>query len=278
MQKDGLACPSMREGQRARASSASEDDPRPWSKYGESGDHSSTQGLSSDDLEAEPVMKRSQRFSSSFSFGEDPESKSEDTEELTHKNPNGVTELVEADLAGTHVPLEEPDTSQRSGVFRPQDLWLAVTRCLSRRWPPCLSINRPSKQLALQMDVDQSADTQSSVSSEISNQSSSSSSSSDDSNVVKPEKEEVKSRGVKRGPPPLRWISRSSPRLPRDRQASDSLIASIMLEKEMFLWIELVDTGEERDDQRYRAEWRMSERTRELAEGVWLSRSQKTMT
>lgn len=228
-------------------------------------------------------MKRSERFSCSFSFGEDAGSTNEDVgEEVKNSNGGAVAELVEAESAENHMQPEQPrsvcEASElpRSGVFRPQDVWLAVTRCLSRRWPPCLSINRPSsRKLPLRMDPDQSADPQSSLSSESTNESSSSSSPPEDGNPVKHEKEEVRSKGVKSGPPPLRGISRSSPRLPRARQASDSLFASMIVERELFLWIELIDTGEERDDQRYRAEWKMSERTRALAEGVWLSRSPK---
>ncbi|XP_049890190.1 uncharacterized protein LOC126383654 isoform X1 [Epinephelus moara] len=280
----------MRKGQRASSSSESEENQRS-ADYKE---QSSPRGCSSDedsssdsDVEAESAMKRSQRFSSSFSFGEDDQlqSKNEDRdEELSPKNSNGVTELVEAELAAECQRLENRnvfcDTNHppRSGLFRPQQLWLAMTRCLALRWPPCLSINRQSsRKLAYQVDLDQSEDTQSSVSSESTNESSSSTSSGDDGEVtlVKHEEEEVRSRGVKSGPPTCRGISRSTPRLPRARQATDSVLASLILEKEMFLRIELVDSGTERDDLRYRAEWKLSERTKELAEGVWLSRSQK---
>lgn len=236
-------------------------------------------------------MKRSQRFSSSFSFGEDPQhqSNNEDREEeMSLKNSNGipVTELVEADLATGCMRLDRQDTfcdtnqPPRSGLFRPQELWLAMTRCLSLRWPPCLSINRQSnRKLAYQVHLDQSEDTQSYVSSESTNETSSSTSTPEDRDValVKHEEEEVRSRGVKSGPPRRHGVSRSSPRLPKARQATDSVLASMVLEKEMFLRIELVDSGDEREDLRYRAEWKLSERTKELAEGVWLSRSQKMM-
>ncbi|XP_042290552.1 dystrobrevin binding protein 1b isoform X1 [Thunnus maccoyii] len=288
----------MRKGQRASRSSESEEHQQPQSKDKLSIDQSSTHGCSSDedlssdsDVEAQSVMKRSQRFSSSFSFGEDqqPQSKDEDREEeLSPKTSNGVpvAELVKAELAEECIQLEKLDTFRetdqppRSNLFRPQELWLAMTRCLSLRWPPCLSINRQSnRKLAFQVDLDQSADTQSSASSKSTNESSSSTFPSDERNVtlVKDEKEEVKSREVKSGPAPLRGISHSSPRVPRARQTSDSVLASVILDKEMFLSIELVDAGEERDDLRYWAEWKLSERTKELAEGVWLSRSQKMM-
>lgn len=234
-------------------------------------------------------MKRSQRFNSSFSFGEDQQlqSKNEDRrEELLPKSSNGVsvTELVEAELAAEYVQLDKQDTFRdineppRSSLFRPHKLWLAVTRCLSLRWPPCLSINRQSnRKLVYQVDHDQSEDTQSSVSTDSTNERSSSTSTSDDRDMtlVKHEEEEHRSRWVKSGPLALHRVSHSSPRLPRARQAADSFLASMILEKEMFLRIELVDSGEERDDLRYRAEWKLSERTKELAEGVWLSRSLK---
>lgn len=233
-------------------------------------------------------MKRSQRFSSSFSFEEDQQlqSSNEDREQPSPKSPNGVpaAALVETELAAECTRLEKQDNfcgkneMPRSGLFRPQELWLAVTRCLSLRWPPCLSISRQSsRKLAFQLDLDRSEDTQSSLSSESTNESPSSASTSDDREVTlrKHEEEEVKTRGVISRPPQRHGVSRSSPRLPRARQATDSLLASMVLEKEMFLRVELVDSGEERDDLRYRAEWKLSERTKELAEGVWLSRSQK---
>lgn len=292
--RSGLACPSMRKGQRASSSSESEENQQPWSK--DSNNPSSPHGCSSSedsssdyDVEEETVMKRSQRFSSSFSFGEDQQlqPKNEDREEeLLPKNSGGVpvTEPVETESAEECIRLEKQDTFSdineppRSGLFRPQELWLAVTRCLSLRWPPCLSISRQSsRKLAYQVEHDQSEDTQSSVSFDSTNESSSSTCTLDDrdTTLVKCEEEEDRSRGVKCGPPPRRGISCSSPRLPRARQAADSVLASMILEKEMFLRIELVDSGEERDDLRYRAEWKLSERTKELAEGVWLSRSLK---
>lgn len=297
-QKEGLVCPSMRRGQRASNSSESEGNQRPQSKDELSIEQPSTYGclsdedLSSDsDVEAESLMKRSQRFSCSFSFGENQQLQSKDEEreeELSPNTSNGVpvTELVEVELAEGCTQPEKLDTfcgknqTPRSNLFRPQELWLSMTRCLSLRWPPCLSINRQSnRKLAFQVDLDQSADTKSSASSESTNESSSSTFPSEERNVrlVEHEREEVKSRVVKSGPPPLRGISHSSPRVPRARQTSDSVLASMILDKEMFLKIELVDAGEERDDLRYRAEWKLSERTKELAEGVWLSRSQKMM-
>ncbi|XP_060915127.1 uncharacterized protein LOC132990751 [Labrus mixtus] len=286
----------MRKGHRASSSSESDENQQQQSK--DSSSPSSPCGSSLDedsssdsDVEAEGVMKRSQRFSSSFSLEEDNQlqPKDEDSDdELSQKNSNGVpiTEQVEAELAAECVLLEKQDTfcdtiqPPRSGLFRPQELWLAVTRCLSLRWPPCLSINRQtSRKLAYQADLDQSEDTQSTLSSDSTNESSSNTSTSDDRDVTsaKPEEKEVKTRGVKSGPARFLGISRSSPRLPRAKQATDSVLASMILEKEMFLRIELVDSGDEREDLRYRAEWKLSERTKELAEGVWLSRSQKLM-
>ncbi|CAJ1083454.1 dystrobrevin binding protein 1b isoform X1 [Xyrichtys novacula] len=288
----------MRKGQ--RASSSSESDENQQLRSDGSSDRSSPSESSSDEgsssppftMEAEGVMKRSQRFSSSFSLEEDNQlqPKDEDSEdESSPQNPNGVpiTEQVEAESGAESVLLEKKQDSycdrnipQRSGLFRPQELWLAVTRCLSLRWPPCLSINRQTnRKLAYQMDLDQSEDTQSSGSSDSTNDSSSSLSTSDDRDVTstKHEEKEVKSKGVKSGPARFLGISRSSPRLPKAKQATDSVLASMILEKEMFLRIELVESGDEREDLRYRAEWKLSERTKELAEGVWLSRSQKLM-
>ncbi|XP_044026629.1 dystrobrevin binding protein 1b isoform X1 [Siniperca chuatsi] len=281
----------MRKGQRASSSSESEDNQ--WPQLKNSKDQSSPRGCSSDedsfsdsDVETERTMKRSQRFSRSFSFGEDHQLQSKNENgDHSPKNSNGVpvTELVEAELAEC-MRLEKRDTfcdtnqPPRSGLFRPQELWLAMTRCLSLRWPPCLSINRQSnRKLAYQVDLDQSEDTQSSISSESTDESSSSTSTSDDRDVTLVKHEEVRSRGVKSCPPPCRGVSRSSPRLLRSRQATDSVLASMILEKEIFLRIELVDSGDEREDLRYRAEWKLSERTKELAEGVWHSRSQKLM-
>lgn len=283
----------MRKGQRASSSSDSDENQRPWSK--DPKEQSSPHGCSSDedsvsgsDAEAGSAMKRSQRFSSSFSFGEDEQlqPRNEDREEASPKGSNGVavTAPVEAESPAECTRPEKQgnlcgqNETPRSGLFRPQEIWLAVTRCLSLRWPPCLSISRQSsRKLAFQVDLDRSEDSQSSLSSESTNESPSSASTSDDREVTsgKQEEEQVKSRGVKSRPPPRHGVSRSSPRLPRARQATDSLLASMVLEKEMFLRIELVDSGDERDDLRYRAEWKLSERTKELAEGVWLSRSQK---
>lgn len=290
--RSGLACPSMRKGQRASSSSESEESQQPWSRDSRLSSHgcSSAEDSSSDyDVEPESVMKRSQRFNSSFSFGEDQQlqSMNEDRrEELLPNSSNGVpvTELVEAELAAECVRLEKQDTFSdineppRSSLFRPHKLWLAVTRCISLRWPPCRSINRENnRKLAYQVDHDQSEDTQLSVSTDSTNESSSCTSTSDDRDMtlVKHEEQEDRSRWVNSGSLAPHGVSHSSPRLPRARQAADSVLASMILEKEMFLRIELVDSGEERDDLRYRAEWKLSERTKELAEGVWLSRSLK---
>lgn len=281
---EGRVCPITRKAKRTRSSSESEENQQPKSTDHE--DQSPPRGRSPDkdsssdsNVETESAMKRSQRFSKSFSFGEDHQlepTKEGREEEPSPKNSKGGTELVEAECMrdafhDTHHP-------PRSGVFRPQALWLAMTRCLSLRWRPCLSINRQTnRKSAYQVDLDQSEDTQSFVSSESTNESSSSTSPSDDRDVTleKRKEEEVRSRGVKSGPAPCRGISRSSPTLPRTRQATDSALASLILEKEMFLRIELVESGAERDALRYRAEWKLSERTKKLAEGVWLSRSQQ---
>lgn len=277
----------MRRGPRASSSSESEENQRPW--LNDSKEQSSPCGCSSgedsssdSDTEPESAMKRSQRFSSSFSFGEDQQLQSrneERDEEQSPKNSNGVpvTEPAETELAVECVRLEKRDANEppRSGLCRPQGLWLAMTRCLSLRWPTCLSISRQNhRKLTYQVDLHQSEDTSLSLSSESTNESSSSTSTWDDREVtVKHQEEEFRSIGVKSVPLTRRGVSRSSPRLPRARQVTDSALASLILEKEMFLRIELVDSGEERDDLRYRAEWKLSERTKELAEGVWLSRS-----
>ncbi|KAM3596971.1 uncharacterized protein V6R79_023712 [Siganus canaliculatus] len=282
----------MRKGQRVSSSSESEDSERSGESV-DCKDESSPSGCSSDedsssdsDVEAGSVMKRSQRFSNSFSFGEAHQTPSRNRDGLSPKSSNGVpiAEHEEAAPAAECIRMEKRETlgtSQppRSGLFRPQDLWLAMTKCLSLRWPPCLSINRQStRKLAYQVDLDQSEDSQSSVSSDSTNESSSSALTSDDRDVmlVKLDEEEVKSKRVKSGPLPRRGISRSSPRVLRARQATDSFLASMILEKETFLRIELVDSGDERGDLRYRAEWKLSEKTKELAEGVWLSRNKQS--
>lgn len=297
-QKEEFACQTMRKGQRASSSSDDGEKQRSWSKDGDSKDGCSLRGSSSDedtaadsDVEAECVMKRSQRFSRSFSFGEEqqPQSKNKDRANgHSPKDSNGVpvAELEESELVAEGVHLDKQDsfcgTSQppRPSLFRPQELWLSMMRCLSLRWPPCLSLNKQSdRKVAYQVDLDQSEDTQSSDSSISTNGNSTSTSTSDKRDValVESKEEEVRARVDNNGPAPARVISRSSPRLPRVRQASDSVLASASLEKEMFLRIELVDMGEESGDLCYRADWRLSERTKELAQGVWLSRSQKLM-
>ncbi|KAG8005336.1 hypothetical protein GBF38_011340 [Nibea albiflora] len=285
----------MRKGQMTSSSSESEESQGPRSK--DSKDHSSPCGLSSDedlssdsDMEAEQVIKRSKRFNTSFRFGVNHQlqAKSEDGVEELNSNGVPITELVEADLDAECAQPEKRDTfcdtdqPSRSGSFRPQALWLAMRRCLSLRWPPCLSVNRQTnRKLAYQVNLDHLEDTHSSLSSETTNESSSSTSLDDRDVMLSKHKEEevkeVKNRGVKSGPPPCRWVSHSSPRLQRARQPADSVLASMILEKETFLRIELIDSGDEGEDLRYRAEWKLSERTKELAEGVWLSRSQKLM-
>ncbi|CAF93368.1 unnamed protein product [Tetraodon nigroviridis] len=157
----------------------------------------------------------------------------------------------------------------RSCLFRPQQLWLAVTRCLTLRWLPGLTVSGPTGgKLAHPVGADQSEDRGSPDSS--TNESSSWTSSSD----VKQDDEEVKSRSL---PARGRGMSCTTSRLPRVRQAPDPALASVILERETFLKIELVDSGEEREDARYWAEWKLSDRAKELAEGVWLSKSPRAM-
>lgn len=275
----------MRRGQRASCSSESEEHQRPWSI--DSDDQFTPSGCSSDEdssVSDAEAMKRSQRFSGSFSFEEDQQlnSKNEGREEEPRTScPLSVSEVVESELATSCMRAEKRemvcDTNRpRPSLFRPQGLWLAMTRCLSLRW---LSTSRQTnRKLVYQVDLDQSEDTQSSVSSD-STRESSGSSICDDKNVslLRHKEEDVSSRRVKNVPPPRRGISHSSPRLPRTRRASDLVLASMILEREMFLRVELVDSGEAGGDLRYRAEWKLSDRRRELAEGVWLSRSQKVI-
>ncbi|KAF7665244.1 hypothetical protein LDENG_00150300 [Lucifuga dentata] len=258
-------------------------------KNNDSKNQSSPHGCSSDDdslsesdMEAENTMKRSHRFSSSFSVGEaqQPQSRNEDRQdEELPKSSYGkpVTELVTESMRRQQQDANQPS---RSGVFRPQELWLAMTKCFSLWWPPRLSINTQSdRKLAYQVDLNQSEETQSSDSSETTNGSSTSTSILDKIDVALAEndQEDVGHRVVKNRPPPRQGLSRSCSRLLQSRQASDSLLALLSLEKDMFLRIELVDTRQESDDLSYRAEWKLSERTNELAEGVWLSRNQRLM-
>lgn len=229
-------------------------------------------------------MKRSQRFSGSFSFEDDQQQLSTDDEkegETSAPNyPEGSKEVIEskptADLKKNENNVVICDSNQRrSDIFRPQHLWLAMTRCLSLRW---MSNSRQNSwKSACKGDHDQYEDTQSSVSSDATNDSSSTSSASDDKDAQLSKPKDISNRGGKTGPPPRRGISQSCPRLPRTRQATDLGLASVILEKETFLRIELVDSGDERDDLRYRAEWTLSEKTEDLAEGVWLSQSHKVV-
>ncbi|KAG7500252.1 hypothetical protein JOB18_013161 [Solea senegalensis] len=115
-------------------------------------------------------MKRSQRFSSSFSFEEDqqPQPKTEDKEEdeeLSSKNSNGVpvAELVETELAAECLRLETRDNfCDRNDT----------------------SSRQSNRELIYQLDLDQSEDTLSSLSCESPNESSSSTSPSDDRQVT----------------------------------------------------------------------------------------------
>lgn len=268
-------CQSMRRDQRARSCSDFEED---------SDDRESSCGCSSDeyssslsDLEEENAMKRSQRFCRSFSLGEDQQPRNEEECSSVTSDEASPAEVVESDVRTESMQMEKKKTvcemnQTRSGLFRPQGLWLAVARCLSLPW---LSISRQSKRkLAYQVDLDQSEETQASASSASTNDSSSSSSPSGDREKPKQEQEDV---GGRTGRPLRQGVSRSSPRVQRARQMTDSVWASMVLDKEMFLRVELVDSGKEGDDIRYRAEWTLSERTKELADGVWISKTQKVI-
>lgn len=242
-------------------------------------------------------MKRSRGFSTSFSFAEeDPEQQEQQSEGEDDggdgKNfNNSVPVVVVPPLreAGEEPQVEESRTlsdqtqPQRSGLFKPQQLWLAVSRCLSLRWPPCLSISRQSNA-KLAYRLDRAEDGQSSLSSGSTNPTSSSSSSISRSSpvapvLVKQPEKEAQSKAAVRGGIPVarRGISRSTSRLPRARAGTDSALASLLLERETFLRVELVELGDERDESHYRAEWKLSERSRDLAEGVWLSRSPRLL-
>lgn len=226
-------------------------------------------------------MKRSQRFSGSFSFEEDqhihPKDEEEEGEALPPNYTEGPKEVAAKAAAADFKQMETNlvicgSNQPRSDIFRPQQLWQAMTRCLSFRWT---SISRQSnRKSAYEGDLNQCDDTQSSVSSDSTNESSSTSSASDDKDAHLSKPEVISNRGGKSGPPPRLGISHSCPRLSRSRLATDLGLASVILEKEMFLRIELVDSGDERDDLRYRAEWTLSERTKDLAGGVWQSQSQ----
>ncbi|KAK7899049.1 hypothetical protein WMY93_019902 [Mugilogobius chulae] len=279
----------MNKGQRATSSTDSEEKQRSDDEDSKDslqhGSSSSAEEISSgSDVLSASRMKRSQGFSCSFSFEEDQQAPSQSGVQTQPQrfSRDPVPELVQSEPAAQCSHPEGQDTCNRqpprSGLFRPQDLWLAVTRCLSIRWPPCLSLNRLDKsnrKLIYQKNCSQSQKSFSSDSLDLANKSSSTiSTSSEDINVTLEKKEEdgSKSREVKRGP---RWgVSRSSPRLPRDRQMSNLLLASMILERDMFLTVELIDRGEEEQDLRYQAEWKLTEKSRELAAGQWLSRTQ----
>lgn len=269
----------MRRGQRASCSSESEEHQRPWST-GSDDDQFTPSGCSSDEdsssaSDAE-AMKRSQRFSGSFSFEEDQQLKSknegrEEEEEARTSCGLSVSELVTSCAKAEKRAIICGANRPRSSLFRPQGLWLAMARCLSLRW---VSMSRQTnRKLVYRVDLDREG-TPSSTSSDSTRESSGSSDSDDkDVSLLRRKAKDVGGGGVKNVPPPRRGISRSSPRVPRTRRASDSVLASMTLEKEMFLRVELVDSGDDGGDLRYRAEWKLSDRRRELAEGVWLSPS-----
>lgn len=276
----------MRRGRRASSSSESEESqrarPQDSIHQPSEGAHSSDEEdpSSHSDVEVRHGMKRSQRFCSSFSFGEDHQSRNEDGVEPSPRSSAAALGLqaMEAEAAAESTRHEKQDRlfhmdrPPRLCLFRPQELWLAVTRCLTLRWPPCLTISRlTGMKLAHRVATDQSEDRGSPDSS--TNESSSWTSSSDDADV-KQDDEEVQSRSV---PARRRGISCTTSRLPRVRQAPDPMLASMILEKETFLRIELVDSGKEREEARYWAEWKLSDQAKALAEGVWLSKSQKPM-
>lgn len=262
------AHPSMRRGLRLSSSSESEGSQRARAEDSihqpsEGGRSSDEEDSSSDsDVEVRHGMKRSQRFCSSFSFGEDDRSRNEDGVE-----PQGSAGAP-ATGPRTQERLFHRKPPPRSCLFRPQELWLAVTRCLTLRWPPCLTVSTGGK-LAPPVGTDQSED-RDPLSDSSTNESSSWTSSSD----VKQDDEEVKSRSL---PARGRGVSCTTSRLPRVRQAPDPTLAAIILEKETFLRIELVDSGEGREDARYWAEWKLLDRAKELAEGVWLPKIPKPM-
>lgn len=285
--------PSDSEGSRdsdSCASSGSSSDPEPESESG-------PESESSSDLDVGArggAMKRSRGFSTSFSFAEDdPQqqqwlSEGDGDDRGGRDNPDhgvpvvvvpALREAEEEPLAG-----ESRTQPQRSGLFRPQQLWLAVSRCLSLRWPPCLSISRlSSAKLACRLDRPEGE--QASLGSASTNRSSSSASSSVYSpssvaaTLAKPLEEGARSKAAGRGGISAlrRGLSRSASGLPRARAAADSALASFILERETFLRVELVESGGERDESHYRAEWKLSERSRDLAEGVWLSRSPRLL-
>lgn len=275
----------MRRGQRASCSSESEEHQRPWST--DSDDQFTPSGCSSDEdsssVSDAEAMKRSQRFSGSFSFEEDQQLKSKNEGREGEARTScglSVSEVVESELVTSCAKAEKRgivcDANRpRSSLFRPQGLWLAMTRCLSLRW---VSMSRQTnRKLVYRVDLDHE-DTQSPTSSDSTRESSGSSDSDDkDVSLLRHKEKDVSGRGVENVPPPRRGISHSSPRVPRTRRASDLVLASTILEKEMFLRVELVDSGDEGGDLRYRAEWKLSDRSRELAEGVWLSRSQNVI-
>lgn len=296
----------MRKGRRASSSSDSEGSRESDSNEssGSSSDRepeSDPESESSSDLDVGArggAMKRSQGFSTSFSFAEDDPQQQQPSEGDCDRGENsdhgGPVEVVPM----LREVEEEPPTAesrtwsdrtqpQRSGLFRPQQLWLAVSRCLSLHWPPCLSIGRLSNA-KLAYGLDRPEDGQLSLSSGSTNRSSTSSYSSSSSiyssssiapTLAKPPGEGDPNRAVGRGGVTAlrRGISRSTSRLPRARAAVDSALASFILERETFLTVELVESGDEHEESHYRAQWKLSEKSRDLAEGVWLSRSPRLL-
>lgn len=244
-------------------------------------EHSSDEEMAVEaDWEGECTMKRSQGFSSSFGFGEKHQEQSNDTDtkdgQAPLKDSNGIsaTVMMELELVAEMEKVDAVCEPPQLSGFRPQELWLSMTRCLSFKWPVCLSLNRQcERKIAYQADLDQSESTPSLDTSDSTNGSSLSTSISDNKDegagLVENRKEEV--RKGRAGP-------FSAPGVPRARLATDSVLGSVWLDREMVLRVELLDMGEESGHRRYRAEWRLSDKNKELAQGVWLSQSRKPWT
>ncbi|CAL8298725.1 unnamed protein product [Lota lota] len=227
--------------------------------------HGPLTGMAVDvDVAADGSLKRSRTLGGSFCFGGRAEGFSRGTAQTNIPDGTSDTETVRADSEKSvrqDTRSEAGGPTPRLGAFTPTVLRLAMTRCLSLRWPPCPSLDRHREQNAVCLaHPDQSVGPESRDGSESTDRSG-------DTVSGDNSKEEVRRRASNS----LRasrhgvacWSSTS--RLPRVRRAS-----GLMAEKDMWLEVELVDVGDEVGDPCYWAEWRLSEKNQELAHGLWL--------
>jgi len=296
--EEGVMCPSRWRGLGGRGSGSArrhKETPRPrWTRDFQDG-RLLQDGRKADadvDVTAEGSLKRSRTLGSSFRFGERTENGfSRGTpEQETPVSEDGTSDAeaeteTEAGRSGSEASEGRetpPPAWLLEAGFGPQELWLTMTRCLSLlRWPLCPSLDSHGQRGAsvsqAHPDPDQSAGLESRRgSSTLTNGSRGTLSAGNG------KEEAARSSRASTSLPPWRpgsgtaadaaagcWSSRT--RLPRARPASScsALGEEEEEEEEVFLEVELVGVGEEAGEDFYCAEWRLSERTRELAHARW---------